>query len=183
MKINLVCNTNTKKVLTELLHAREITVVQDTPVCLVERGAPISDRGISIVFDPLNLDELIDFLDNFGNRTPLAKDGDVLVGKKKDGYELLKTDEVIFFEADGNYTYCQTGNSRFEIKKRLYELEESLASRGFIRISKSALVNILKIKEIIPWFGGRLLLKFKEISAEVEVSRNNVQLFKKYLDM
>lgn len=183
MKINLICNQNTKKVLTELLNTREITVDQDTSVCLVEKGAPISDQGISIVFDPLNLDELLDFLDTFGNRPPSAIDGDVLVGKKKDGYELLKTDDVIFFEADGNYTYCQTRNSRFEIKKRLYELEENFSSRGFIRISKSVLVNILMIKEIIPWFGGRLLLKFKEIGAEVEVSRNNVQLFKKYLDM
>ena len=90
---------------------------------------------------------------------------------------------VCFFMSDGNYVYCQTDVQRLEVNKKLYELESSYADMGFIRINKSHVVNILKVNEIVPWFGGRLLLSFKGIKDEIPVSRHYVSGFKEFLGL
>ena len=44
----------------------------------------------------------------------------------------------------------------FEIKQKLYELEEIYKQTDFVRISKSMIVNISKVSKIVPMFNGRL---------------------------
>ncbi|WP_261800281.1 LytTR family DNA-binding domain-containing protein [Paenibacillus sp. PAMC21692] len=44
------------------------------------------------------------------------------------------------------------------------------AAKGFIRINKSQLVNLLHVKEIIPWFNSRYMLRMDN-GAELEVSK------------
>jgi DNA-binding LytR/AlgR family response regulator len=39
------------------------------------------------------------------------------------------------------------------------------------------------VSEIVPWFGGRLLLKFKGLVAEIEASRKHVPSFKSFIGM
>jgi len=58
-----------------------------------------------------------------------------------------------------------------------------ISRNNFIRVNKSYIVNILMVKEIIPWFGGRLLLKFSGSEEKIEVSRNYVKDFKQFLGM
>ena len=71
---------------------------------------------------------------------------------------------------------------KYRIKDKLYQLEEELAAEGFIRINKSEIVNILHIREIVPWFNGRLLLKLDN-KREVEVSRSYAGNFKDFLGL
>jgi Response regulator of the LytR/AlgR family len=167
----------------EILASRGISIIEDAYVSLVEKGLDLPEKGIAVAFDPLNLDELLEFLDEFKPAAPSWNDTDTIVGKRNDSYEIIKLNDIFFFEADDNDTFCQTRNNKYEIKKKLYELESGLNDKGFIRVNKSYLINILMVSEIIPWFGGRLLLKFKDLKAEVEVSRKNVPLFKNYIDM
>lgn len=58
--------------------------------------------------------------------------------------------EVLYFESVDNRTFLYTETQVLEIKKRLYELEEILSDKDFVRISKSQLVNINKIKLLKP---------------------------------
>jgi DNA-binding LytR/AlgR family response regulator len=62
-------------------------------------------------------------------------------------------------------------------------MEKLIACNNFIRVNKSNIINVLKIKEIIPWFGGRILLRFISSEERIEVSRNYVKDFKQFLDM
>ncbi len=55
--------------------------------------------------------------------------------------------------------YAVNDISKFKIKEKLYELEPKLKTQGFIRISKSFIVNIVMIDRVQPWFNGKLLLK------------------------
>jgi len=105
------------------------------------------------------------------------------MGKKDNAFEVLKPDTICFFISDGNYVYGQTENRKYEINKKLYELENNLAQKGFVRVNKSHIVNILKVKEIAPWFGGRLLLTFKGITDEIQVSRHYINHFKEFLGL
>ena len=58
--------------------------------------------------------------------------------------------DVLYFESVDNRTFLYTETQVLEIRKRLYELEEILSDKDFVRISKSQLVNINKIKSLKP---------------------------------
>lgn len=181
MIVNLCCSNN-EKTLIEMLKIRGITVDNEASICLVERGNNIPENGIIIIFDPTKLDELVEFLNEIKSTTNhKIKESSVLAAKNEDIYELVPIDNIYYFIAEGNFVYCESEKSKVEVKKKLYELEEELAHKGFIRVNKSYIVNILKIKEIIPWFSGRLLLRFKSQKEDVTVSRNYVKSFKNFL--
>ena len=67
-----------------------------------------------------------------------------------DKHYLISPLEVFYFESVDNHTFLYTETQVLEIKKRLYELEEILSEKDFVRISKSQLVNINKIKLLKP---------------------------------
>ncbi len=180
MKISLHCNNN-RKAFEEILVSRNFILDDHAPVSFVERGLPVPETGLVLVFDPFNLNEFIEFLDSF----PKTVTGKInhIVGKKGDSFEIVLTDAIIYITADGNTTKCFTEDYQYEIKQKLYELEDALVDHGFIRINKSHIINILWVEEIIPWFAGRLLLKFREIDDKIEVSRSYVRKFKDFIGM
>ena len=63
---------------------------------------------------------------------------------------------------------------------RLYEIEEKYKNIDYIRISKSSIVNLNKIKSIRPDFGGKILATM-ENKEKIYISRQYVQNFKKKL--
>jgi len=67
-----------------------------------------------------------------------------------DKHYLISPLEVFYFESVDNRTFLYTDTQVLEIKKRLYELEEILSDKDFVRTSKSQLVNINKIKLLKP---------------------------------
>jgi two-component system response regulator LytT len=100
---------------------------------------------------------------------------------REESLEMISCQEVFFFDAQGDYVYSQSPLGRLEIKLKLYEIAEKYASFGFIRISKSTVVNILQIREIVPWFGSRILLRFKNCHETREVSRRYTRSFKEFI--
>ena len=68
----------------------------------------------------------------------------------------LDSKEVYFFESVDNKVYACCEKKVFEIKQKLYELEEIYKQTNFVRISKSMIVNISKVSKIVPMFNGRL---------------------------
>lgn len=183
MKVNLICSGKREKVLTEIFKNRKIDLDKTAPICFVERGTFIPETGVVVMFDSIDLNELIDFLDYFQGKSPKNQGPAILTGKKDDTFEVLKPDSICFFISDGNTVYGQTEFRKLEINKKLYELEDCYSNIGFIRVNKSYVVNILKVDEIAPWFGGRLLLTFKGIADEIQVSRHYLSNFKKFLGL
>ena len=183
MKVNLVCSSRSQKVLIEIFKSRKIGLDKSAAISFVERGHSTPESGVSVLFNYFELNDLIDFMDSFQVSATKNHKLELLTGKKDNSFEVIKPDMICFFMSDGNYVYCQTEVQRLEINKKLYELESSYADMGFIRINKSHVVNILKVNEIVPWFGGRLLLSFKGIKDEIPVSRHYVSGFKEFLGL
>lgn len=77
---------------------------------------------------------------------------------KKDN-ELYFVDvfDVLYFESVDNRTFLYTENDVMEVKLRLYELETILSDKDFIRISKSQIVNINKIRSLKPELNRKIL--------------------------
>ena len=63
--------------------------------------------------------------------------------------------DVFYIETVDNKTFLYCESDVYESKQKLYELEE-LAISDFLRISKSVIVNLSKIKSLIPSMSGRL---------------------------
>lgn len=90
--------------------------------------------------------------------------------------------DVYYFEGVDNKVYAYLKNNVYEVKNKLYELEESFRDRKFFRCSKSILVNLLKIECVKPALNGRFtaMLLNRE---QVIISRQYVPELKKLLQI
>lgn len=62
--------------------------------------------------------------------------------KKRGVFEKVAIEDIIYVQADGDYTLTYTQNGRFLSTLNLKELEDLLAHRGFFRTHRSYLVNL-----------------------------------------
>lgn len=67
---------------------------------------------------------------------------------------LLKVDEIDFIEADGNYAKLHVGKKMHLLREKMNDLEGRLDPARFVRIHRSAIVNLERIKEMHPHFNG-----------------------------
>lgn len=67
---------------------------------------------------------------------------------------LLKTSDIDFIAAGGNYVTIHVGRESYLVRETMAELERRLAPARFVRIHRSTIVNLARIKEIHPWFHG-----------------------------
>jgi len=87
---------------------------------------------------------------------------------------------LLFFETDGKRICGHTRNEAYEVKQKLYELEELLPI-AFCRISKSTIVNAKQIYSLEKSFSGTSSVQFSETHKKVHVSRHYYQLLKEKL--
>lgn len=69
-------------------------------------------------------------------------------------YKILVAD-IFYIESVDNKTFIYTQSKVYETKQKLYELEEVLKEKRFLRISKSTLLNLMKVSSIKPALNGR----------------------------
>ncbi len=92
-------------------------------------------------------------------------------------------EEIILVKTEKNTcTLFYTARGILESKMTLKDAEKALAPFGFCRTHKSYIMNLNKIKEIIPWFNDTyLLIPFQFEKEEVPVSRHYINTFKSLL--
>jgi two-component system LytT family response regulator len=90
----------------------------------------------------------------------------------------VATKDIDWIEAEGNYVRLHIGNRDYEFRETLAALEEKLSPSEFLRIHRSTIVNIHRIKEIQAWFHGhhRVLL---ENGTELRMSRYQGEIARK----
>lgn len=67
---------------------------------------------------------------------------------------LLKVDEIDFIEADGNYAKLHAGRKTHLLREKMSDLEGRLDPAKFVRIHRSIIVNLERIKEMHPHVNG-----------------------------
>lgn len=113
-----------------------------------------------------------------GRRDQLA----IRVGDK---FVLVQASEVIHASLEDDaivvVTNSASGTSNY---RTLDELQARLDPAVFWRVHRSHLVNITKIKEIVPWFSRNFLLKMRDPKAtEIPVSRAQTKRLREYLQL
>ena len=126
---------------------------------------------------PSNLDRVLQLLGERQNRR------EQLAVKVGDRFLLLQTDEVVHASVEDDVitvvTNSLSGTSNY---RTLDELQARLDPEVFWRVHRSHLVNINKIREIVPWFSRNYILKMKDAKgSEIPVSRSQTRRLREYL--
>ena len=134
-----------------------------------------TERGSQPPLD--NLDRVLQLLSDRQNRR------DQLAVKVGDRFLLLQSDEVVHASVEDDVitvvTNSLSGTSNY---RTLDELQARLDPEVFWRVHRSHLVNINKIREIVPWFSRNFILKMKDAKgSEIPVSRSQTKRLREYL--
>ena len=105
-----------------------------------------------------------------------------LQAKKDSELHFINSFDVLYFESVDNRTFLYTEDDVLEVKQRLYELEVILSDKDFIRISKSQIVNINKIKSLKPEL-NRTILATMCNGEQLYISRKYVQAIRNMLSI
>jgi len=66
----------------------------------------------------------------------------------------LHTREIDWIEADDKYVHLHTGKSAKMVRQTLTAIESQLDPKKFVRVHRSAMVNVDRVKELQPLFNG-----------------------------
>ena len=104
-----------------------------------------------------------------------------LIGYKDSEAIKLKPEEVFCFLTENGHTYALCDKGRYQIKLRLYQLEENFAYE-FVKINQSCLVNVKMIESFKTSIGGSLLITLKGGYRDY-VSRRQLKTVKKRIGL
>jgi two-component system LytT family response regulator len=74
--------------------------------------------------------------------------------KQNDRVRFVKTDDVEWIEASGNYAIIHAAGEKHIVRETLASLESRLSPKQFLRLSRSAIVNLERVVEVQPSFNG-----------------------------
>jgi two-component system LytT family response regulator/two-component system response regulator LytT len=135
-------------------------------------------RGLPHV-DTEQLEKIIQLVtDRQSRRERLA----IKVGER---FLLVQAEEIIYASlTDDTITVVTPQHSGTSNYRTLDDLQARLDSNVFWRVHRSHLVNINKIKEIVPWFSRNYILRMKDAKAtEIPVSRTQTRRLREYLKL
>ena len=122
---------------------QRFTQAMDRVVGLIRSESPSTDRPLAALIDALRNER------SAMDRIAVKSDGRVL---------FIRIGEIDWIEADDDLVRIHTGKTVHPHRSTLTHLEERLPSSKFLRVHRSTLVNVDRIREIQPWFQGDWVL-------------------------
>ena len=103
-----------------------------------------------------------------------------LTGSMDDMQFEIPVGDIFYIESVDNKTFAYTQSEVYELRQKLYEVEDLLRQKHFLRTSKSTLLNLMKISAIKPALNGRFTAVLFS-GEETVISRKYVPELKKAL--
>ena len=104
----------------------------------------------------------------------------LISGFRDNELRILEQDEIVrIYSCDGKIISV-TDEGEYQLRQRLYEMEERLDSKKFVRISNSEIINLKRVKKFDMSFVGTICVTLKD-STVTYVSRRYVSKIKKIL--
>ncbi|MCM1155974.1 MAG: LytTR family transcriptional regulator [Roseburia sp.] len=104
----------------------------------------------------------------------------IISGIKDDKVEVLELTDLVRIYANTGKVYAVTTKGEYTLRRRLYELEERLDVKSFVRISNSEIINLKKVDHFDLSFTGTICVKMTNGDVTY-VSRRYVSRNKKIL--
>ncbi len=91
---------------------------------------------------------------------------------------MLPLQDILLFQTDGKGVVCQTEKGTYTVKQRIYELEESLRSAKFVRVSNGELINLNRVTSLDLSITGTIRITLANGAATAYASRRYVKKLK-----
>jgi DNA-binding LytR/AlgR family response regulator len=104
-----------------------------------------------------------------------------LAVRDRDRIRVLDVSEVDWICVTGEQVVVHAGGQMYTARRTLAELESRLDPGRFFRAHRSAIVNLDRVVEVVPWFKGSHRLRLTT-GAEVELSRARARALRKILE-
>lgn len=94
-------------------------------------------------------------------RVPIKSDGRVT---------FLPVEEIDWIESADNHVKIHAKGETHVLRRTLQSMQASLSPTDFVRVHRTAIVNVMRIQEIQPWFNGEFLVVLRD-GTKVQSSR------------
>lgn len=118
------------------------------------------------------IQKLIKYISNINN-TPSQ-----IIANKNNKIYFIDLDKIICFFSKDKYNYVRTIEDTYKIKYKLYELEEILNQKDFIRISNSCIINMNQVICFDTSILSTVTVKLKDNTQETVSKRNLTKINK-----
>jgi DNA-binding LytR/AlgR family response regulator len=140
---------------------------------------PFSEERLKLTFERMERKAYASNLEEVKGFSNVLANGDQSLANKiavanGDRFKLIDPKEVIFIEVDERIPRLYTAEKSYILNLALEAIEKKLPSHQFIRISRSCIINIEEIKEIVLWFSNRykiVMSNDKELMSSRERSK------------
>ena len=102
---------------------------------------------------------------------------DRLLVKSEGRVTVVQVDDVDWIEAADNYVRVHTSRGRYLVREPIKVLERKLNPRHFARVHRSAIVNLTRVRELQPMFGGEYVI-ILSTGAKLTLSRGYRDAFR-----
>lgn len=124
---------------------------------------------------------LVNQIEQLVNNSEFCVDGVNCYGYLENDIVPLAVNEIQRFYVEDDKTYAAIENKKYQIKMRLYQIEETLKDQ-FVKINKSSIVNISYIKKFSSDWSGYLLVEMKNGDKDY-ISRRQLKVVKERMGL
>ncbi len=128
-----------------------------------------------------NIQKAMVLLENEDEYEEEIGDNSILAVKKGQDIVLLDFEDIFMIRVEDKQNKVYTEDKDYLVKKPLYQIEENLDS-NFVRVSKTTIVNLRKIKRVAPSLRGMMFIELKN-GLKDNISRKYLSDFKSALDL
>ncbi len=145
---------------------------------------PIEESKLAKAISKISINN-DDLSDQSIEKSNIPPDNMIRLSAEKNGkIIILSTDDIYYFYTEQSYVYVKTANDQYITRYTLSSLEKKLDSKTFFRTHRSFIVNLSKIKEVLPFFKGTYNLVLTDKSqSKIQVSRRQAKELRKILDI
>ncbi len=157
-------------------HQESMAIIFQTAYS--EHALEAFDIGaIGYLVKPFSIDQLKQSIERI--KISDKKDEDFRVmSKNGDNYYLLRPEEIYYVKADLSEVMLRTAKGFSYYAQKISSLEKKLSAYNFVRVHRSYLVNIDKIKEMETIEQSKFRFSFEGIADEVESSKDGAKEFR-----
>ena len=101
-----------------------------------------------------------------------------LMSKNGENYYLFKPEDIYYVKADLSEVMLRSAKGFSYYANKISDLEKQLLGHDFIRIHRSYLINVNKIKEMETIEQSKLRFSFRDISDQIESSKDGAKAFR-----
>ncbi len=113
------------------------------------KKAELADRVKSIVGDTGSASAPVSGAQSASIRIPIRRDGTI---------QFVNSAEIDWVDAAGDSVRLHVGKATHALRKSMGEMLAMLDDRQFVRIHRSTIVNVARVKELQPWFHGEYVV-------------------------